>query len=99
MNNSSRGILRALSQGVLQTKLLHTADQNHSLEIYFGALTPTTKTWTMPLTGSDKYRANIRPHSTSSAGLGHHNISHTYYKVDKSQHTLRKEMKVGLKSY
>ena len=41
--------------------------------------------------GSDNHRAKGRPCSISSAGSGHHKISHTSYQGDNGQHMLRKE--------
>ena len=45
-----------------------------------------------PWQGSDNHRAKGRTCSTSSAGPGHHNTSHTSYQGDNGQHILRKEV-------
>ena len=74
-------------EGVLQSRPPHTTAQHR----IWGLLLQQLGSTVCPQQVCDNHRANRRPHSTSSAGPGHHNTKHTPSKGTTASHTLRKD--------
>ena len=79
-----------LPAGVLQSRLPHTAVQ----KVIWGHLQQLVSRL-CPQHDCDNTRTKRSSHSISSTGSGHHNTSHTPYKGDNGQRTLRKD-KAGI---